>query len=560
MDRASLMASAKAGNANAIAALMNQSLQPKGITARAQRHDHRLIIWLEAPECPHCEAMADYIQRGMTRLAIPVLHTVQVQGWRKGALAPDWITDISLQPEPTSHPPVTEEVPLTDPPPNTAELPPEPQATMPIAAKDYPPAVIQAYEQFNLPPGIPLPQIEAIYFKRKPQLVRQGHREAAEALKIAYLVLKAHLQAETASTSPADQSNTPTALEQLTTLFQQQGLTPQIKLHEAKLVVYLPAARVSNPSRAVALIYTSLEKQNLTALGLADVQEVIVYGLNSAQKAVWKRIAPMPCQGVSKDDTDLFSFNNRISNTFIFPGLMLLAILMNASPIVSSLLWGIKVWIHEFGHATIAWLGGRRAIPLPLGLTSYNPNRSIVVYLGILILLGLLFWVGRREQQRWPMILAGVLAVIQFGMTWLVPIETFEMLVYFGGIGGEFYLSTLLMVSFYFPMPQYWRWDFYRYPVVFAAAFTFWGQFWLWKQIRWGQASIPFGALWGEAEGGDMNQLINVYAWTPGQVIDTYNTIGNVCLWVLLGVYSYFFFKQNYPYLFGMVQRWIVRF
>ena len=46
----------------------------------------------------------------------------------------------------------------------------------------------------------------------------------------------------------------------------------------------------------------------------------------------------------------------------------------NALPIVNGLLFGIKIWFHELGHATIAWLAGRQALPLPIGWTSYNPT------------------------------------------------------------------------------------------------------------------------------------------------------------------------------------------
>jgi hypothetical protein len=87
--------------------------------------------------------------------------------------------------------------------------------------------------------------------------------------------------------------------------------------------------------------------------------------------------------------------------------------------------------------------------------------------LGYAILLGLLYWSGKREQRRWPMILAVTVGVapIRHDLADVSQIR-FDLLLNFGGIGGEFYLCTLLMVSFYFPLPAYWRWDFYRYPVV----------------------------------------------------------------------------------------------
>jgi hypothetical protein len=219
---------------------------------------------------------------------------------------------------------------------------------------------------------------------------------------------------------------------------------------------------------------------------------------------------------------------------------------------------GIKIWFHEFGHATIAWLAGRRAIPLPFGWTNVDPERSLFVYLGLLLLFGLMFWVGRREQKRWTMLLAGILIVLQFWFTWLLPISRFETLLSFGGIGGELYLCTLLIVSFYFPLPAYWRWDFYRYPVVLGAAFTFWGQFWLWQQINRGIEEIPWGSMWGGPSDGDMNNLSNA-GWSDQQIIGTYTTLSHVCLIALLGIYLYYGIQQNRHYLFALSQRWLAR-
>lgn len=163
---------------------------------------------------------------------------------------------------------------------------------------------------------------------------------------------------------------------------------------------------------------------------------------------------------------------------------------MNTIPLTKFLLRGVKTWFHEFGHATIAWLSGRRAIPLPFGWTNIEPNRSLFVYCAILFLLLLLFW-----------------------MTWLMSPRTFNMLLAFGGVGGEFYLCAFFMVSYFFSLPEYFRtplagrlwrllrkaeqWDFYRFPVVLGAAFTFWDNVGFWGKINQGQASIPWGSLWG---------------------------------------------------------------
>jgi hypothetical protein len=353
-----------------------------------------------------------------------------------------------------------------------------------------------------------------------------------------------------------DQPTVP-ALNALTSRLHQAGLAAQVTLQGHELQVRWPAVRVANPKQAMAQVYQLLTTRYLTDPDLEAIETLVVMGLSRSGQVSWQYRRSLPRRSTAVDDTDLMSFQNRYSNVFIFPALMVLGMVMNSLPTLDRLLWGIKIWIHEFGHATVAWLSGRRAIPLPVGWTNVDPQRSLLVYLLVLTLLGLLFWAGRREQKRWPMGLALALALVQFWCTWVLSPQTFDMLLAFGGIGGELYLSTLLMVGFYFPMPNYWRWDFYRFPVVLGAAFTFWGQFGLWQQIRRGRASIPFGGLWGDPDHGDMNILINHHGWTPGDIIGTYSMVAHLCLLALVGVYGYVLYRRHRHDWAGLRQRWI---
>ncbi|MEO1622263.1 MAG: hypothetical protein AAFU53_14685, partial [Cyanobacteria bacterium J06632_3] len=106
--------------------------------------------------------------------------------------------------------------------------------------------------------------------------------------------------------------------------------------------------------------------------------------------------------------------------------------------------------------------------------------------------------------------------------------------------------------------PEYWRWDFFRYPAVLFAGFTFIGSAWQWRQIRRGLVDIPWGSLFGGSDhiGGDMNQLSLVYGWSTQRIIDTYNSIGSICIVVIFSVYLYFFIKhRSYQWLPALWQR-----
>jgi hypothetical protein len=551
---------AKAGEADAIAALLNHTLHPKGIQVRAVREAYQLTLWVTSAPSPPPETVARYIRQGIEKLNIPSIGILTIIGQVMGQSTPSWRKEISLL---ASYGQGQAAIDKRDEIPGDGVEPCEAAETLaqesaPSSDSAEEQAEIEvAYRALQVPTGAPLSEVDAAYFKLKSLLLKQGDRGAVVTLKAAHSQLKQHLQRQTqpvVAQNADDPAEEPTPTELLTALFHQQGFPARVRLHQGHLEIQLQAKPGERPHRVVARVYTLLTQSGRAIVGTTEIEKVTVYGLKASQKAVWKRSFSGSQLRLAANDTDLLSFNNRYSNLFIFPALMGLAMVMNVMPIVSYLLFGVRIWFHEFGHATVAWLAGRKAIPLPTGWTNVQPERSLFVYLGLLILLGLLYWSGRREQRRWPMILAVILGFLQFGMTWLMPADTFEMLLSFGGIGGEFYLCTVLMVSFYFPLPAYWRWDFYRYPVVLGAAFTFWGQLWLWKQIDWGRAAIPWGSLWGGAKHGDMNTLA-LYGWSDQRIVGTYNTLGNVCLIALLSVYVYFALRHYRPALFIRQQR-----
>ncbi len=228
-------------------------------------------------------------------------------------------------------------------------------------------------------------------------------------------------------------------------------------------------------------------------------------------------------------ELDRFSFNHRLVFLLALPLASVAGIVVNSSFLIG-LVRPFHIWIHEFGHATIAWLSGRRALPLPLGWTSWQPERSTVVYVALLFLLGVLFYTAWKERLRGAMAFAGITILVQFVMTWTLSQYRIEQWISFGGIGGEFYLSAMLMILFYFPMPDCLRWDFWRYPVLLIAASTFWENFSFWNGVERGRESIPWGSILGDGDGGgDMDRLSFQYGWPNDQIIGTYNSLGDFC-------------------------------
>lgn len=393
-------------------------------------------------------------------------------------------------------------------------------------------------------------EVDEAYFRLKAEKIHSGDRTAIAQLKSARETLRQQLVSVAVSQVPqaaAQDKPLSTELDKLTAAISDQQIAAKASRKAQTLHLGIEIDPKRSSSQLLAEVRRCLGEIPVEVYSFESLEAIAIYGLDSHGKPQWKKSFAPPRQHRQSDESDLYSFDNRYSNTFVFPGLLLIAALLNSVEAIKLLLFGIDIWIHEFGHATVAWLGGHQATPLPFGWTNVSEEKSLFVYFGVLTLFGLLFWAGAKEQRRWPMGLAIALTIIQFFMTWIMSADTFDMLLSFGGIGGEFYLSALLIISFYFPLPAYWRWDFFRYPAVLFAGFTFLGSLWQWRQIDRGLADIPWGSLFGGSAhiGGDMNQLHIVYGWSDQQIIGTYNSIGSVCVIVILSIYLYFFIRDR---------------
>lgn len=225
--------------------------------------------------------------------------------------------------------------------------------------------------------------------------------------------------------------------------------------------------------------------------------------------------------------------------TFLAPPIVVgLAWLVNASPL-QFMLRAFYIWIHEFGHATVAWMSGFKALPLPLGWTSISPSREDFVYWGVLFLLGVFFVAGWKERRIWPLIIAPVVAAGQWWMTWRMEDWQIEMWIDFAGVGGEFYLSALMVALFFVNLPDKFRWGTCRYLFLFMGAACFIETYSFWRDVYVGLEEIPWGTMiHGEGdEGGDMNKLRDGWGWSRQRIYRTYNALGQACLFAVGGIY-----------------------
>ena len=100
MTEQNLLKLAKQGNPKAIAAMLNQSLQSKNITAKANLKDGCLNILLESAQLPKQQNLVSFIRKGLIQLEAQSIKTVKVYGRQTGEESPAWNETFEIVSEP----------------------------------------------------------------------------------------------------------------------------------------------------------------------------------------------------------------------------------------------------------------------------------------------------------------------------------------------------------------------------------------------------------------------------------------------------------------------------
>lgn len=114
------IALAKTGDATAIAILINQALQPNGVTATATRQGYHLNVVLESQHLPDTETCIRVVYNGLMRLEADSIGSVTISGTRRGQKKPGWTQTLVLRevvcvPQPTNIQPVNPPKPKQNP-------------------------------------------------------------------------------------------------------------------------------------------------------------------------------------------------------------------------------------------------------------------------------------------------------------------------------------------------------------------------------------------------------------------------------------------------------------
>jgi hypothetical protein len=145
---------------------------------------------------------------------------------------------------------------------------------------------------------------------------------------------------------------------------------------------------------------------------------------------------------------------NPLAHLIALPAGVLVVLLSKLLVFPAMLLDGCRIWVHEFGHAFIGWFGSRAATPLGLGWTNIGAEKSWYVYGCFLFLLGITAYRSWRNGYFYLVFLALLAFIGQTYFTYNAPQWLWERTVSYSGIGGEFYLSGLLIASFHYRLPR----------------------------------------------------------------------------------------------------------
>ena len=97
MPQQNLLELAKQGNAQAITALMNRSLQPHGITAKVNFKDDCLRVLFESEQVPPQKGLVNFAFQTALELNLESISVVKVFGRQSGEEWPTWSQELDLE-------------------------------------------------------------------------------------------------------------------------------------------------------------------------------------------------------------------------------------------------------------------------------------------------------------------------------------------------------------------------------------------------------------------------------------------------------------------------------
>jgi hypothetical protein len=227
---------------------------------------------------------------------------------------------------------------------------------------------------------------------------------------------------------------------------------------------------------------------------------------------------------------DRLSFDRPWVDVLALPVALLVSLFLGSTTVGSLLLLPFRIQFHELGHALVAWLSGRAALPLPFGFTFWREERSLFTGCCVVFLLGLLLVYAVREKRPFGVLVGALLSAAFVVLALVLSVDRSRELILLGGLAGELALPSFAMVAFYFPLPDRLRWDFFRFVVLVPASGCWVSGLSLWFGVWRGTRALPMGSILGTDGSGDLDRLMAEYGHDARSITAGY---GELALWTV---------------------------
>ncbi len=300
--------------------------------------------------------------------------------------------------------------------------------------------------------------------------------------------------------------------------------------------------------------------QPLSVKGAADVQSwqcrscgglwlgegaffALARSLQASRRPVRFVAAPEPSAApLSHDGPDLAHSRSRhdrgIENLIGLPVALTISWLFCSTSLGRLFASLVGMPFHELGHAAASWISSRIAIPLPF-FTYWFDDQSALMGLLVVGVLGWLMFHTHREKNHFMLAVAGGVLGAWAIATFLISPTTTLMWQILAGALGEILFGAFLLVAFHFPLPDRFRWDFWRWVALIPGALCFMHALLLWRTVSADVSQMPWGAAIGAESDGDMNRLVQQFGWGANELADFYLAVAYACLAAFVVTYAY---------------------
>src|SRR5262249_41053106 len=139
---------------------------------------------------------------------------------------------------------------------------------------------------------------------------------------------------------------------------------------------------------------------------------------------------------------------SRLMKRLIPPAAVALALLLVRSGAVHAFVRIFdSMWLHELGHAIVAWLSGYPALPGPWR-TAVPDARAPIFAIMVSAALGAALVFAWRAERRRLAAAAGAVLAVQLVMTLALRANAAHALMVFGGDAGAMVLGAALVVAY----------------------------------------------------------------------------------------------------------------